>query len=147
MGETSDQIAKHIRETRTDLSENINELEDKVKTAMDWRVQFEEHPGAVLGAAFVGGALLSAIIPTMRGSHSGPRDGDWSTSETRAAAHNRQTVTSETKKPSETFRAVKIALIGLGANRLINYVNELLPGFEQEFSRARTGQRSPDWAR
>ena len=150
MGETSDQIVKQIRETRSDLSDNINELEDKVKTAINWRAQFEGNPGAVLGAAFVGGALLSALLPTMRGTHngarSGPRNGDWSIPNARAA-NTRESATSEAKKPSETLSAVKIALIGLAASRLTNYINELLPGFENEFSKARSGQRNPDWAR
>jgi hypothetical protein len=150
MGETSDQIVKQIRETRSDLSDNINELEDKVKTAIDWRAQFEENPGTVLGAAFVGGALLSALIPTMRGSHGvsgrGPRNGDWSIPDARAAK-SRETATSEAKRPSETLSAVKIALVGLAASRLTNYINDLLPGFEHEFSKARSGQKNPDWAR
>jgi hypothetical protein len=146
MGETSDQIVKQIRETRSDLSDNINELEDKVKSAIDWRAQFEENPGTVLAAAFVGGALLSALLPTMGSSHDGPRNGDWSIRNV-PAAKTRETVTSEAKRPSETLGAVKVALIGLAASRLTNYINELLPGFENEFSKARSNQRTPDWAR
>ena len=41
MGETSDQIERHIQETRNDLGDNFGELEDKVKTAVDWRAQFD----------------------------------------------------------------------------------------------------------
>jgi hypothetical protein len=50
--ETSDQIERHIRETRSDLGDNLNELGDKVKKTLDWRVQFEERPGTMLGLAF-----------------------------------------------------------------------------------------------
>ena len=56
MGETSDQIERHIQETRNDLGDNFSELEDKVKTAVDWRAQFEERPGTMLALAF--GAVL-----------------------------------------------------------------------------------------
>jgi hypothetical protein len=146
MGETSDQIVRQIRDTRHDLGDNINELEDKVKTAMSWRTQFEEHPGTMLGAAFAGGALLAGLLPSLGGSHDGPSRGDWSTPNARAVK-NRDTTPAEPKRQSETLSAVKIALIGLAANRLTNYINELLPGFEQEFSKARGARKTPEWAR
>src|ERR1041385_6464702 len=63
MGERSDQIELEIREKRDELSGNFNELEQKVKTAMDWREQFRQHPGTMLAVAFGGGALLAALLP------------------------------------------------------------------------------------
>jgi hypothetical protein len=65
MGETSDQIERHIQETRNDLSNNFNELEEKVKTVVDWRAQFEERPGMMLGLAF-GEVSCSALLPSLR---------------------------------------------------------------------------------
>jgi hypothetical protein len=68
MGEASDQIERHIQETRNDLSENLSELEEKVKTAVDWRAQFEERPMTMMALAFGGGLLLSAVLPSARSS-------------------------------------------------------------------------------
>jgi hypothetical protein len=70
MGETSDQIERHIQETRNDLGDNFSELEEKVKTAVDWRALFEEHPGTMLALAFDGGVILSALFPSGRRSRS-----------------------------------------------------------------------------
>jgi hypothetical protein len=70
MGETSDQIERHIQETRNDLGDNFGELQDKVKTAVDWRAQFEERPGTMLALAFGGGVILSALLPSGRHSRS-----------------------------------------------------------------------------
>ena len=69
MDETSDQIERHIQETRNDLDDNLNELGDRVKKAVDWRAQFEERPGTMLSLAFAGGkkAFQSAQTPTVRG--------------------------------------------------------------------------------
>src|ERR1700693_4896997 len=64
MGEKSDQIERHIQHQRSELEDNISELEEKVKSAFDWRTQFEERPALMLGAAFVGGAMLAAILPS-----------------------------------------------------------------------------------
>src|ERR1700738_3792692 len=64
MGEKPDQIERHIQHQRSELEDNISELEEKVKSAFDWRVQFEERTALMLGAAFVGGAIVAAILPS-----------------------------------------------------------------------------------
>ena len=62
MGQTTDQIATDIARTRDDLMSNLEELETRMKAVADWRSQFRHHPGAMITAALVGGALLSALI-------------------------------------------------------------------------------------
>ena len=49
MGERTDQIERQIAQTRSELSDNVGELQDKVKSAVDWRTQFQEHPGTLCG--------------------------------------------------------------------------------------------------
>ncbi len=49
MGQTASQIENHIEDTRDDLSSNLRELENKVKSVTDWRHQFESRPMAFLG--------------------------------------------------------------------------------------------------
>ncbi len=59
--ENSADINEHIRETRQALGDNLQALEGKVKEVANWRVQFERHPGALLGVAFGAGLLLGAV--------------------------------------------------------------------------------------
>ena len=61
MGETSDQIERHIQRTRDDLSDNLSELEVRVKSAFDWRTQFAERPGTMLAVASRG-RILSPFL-------------------------------------------------------------------------------------
>lgn len=71
MGQTPDQIESHIRIQREGLQANLKELEDKVKSATDWRQQFSRHPGIFIAAALGVGVLLSAVVrtaPRRRGS-------------------------------------------------------------------------------
>jgi hypothetical protein len=62
MGQATDQIVNDIDQTREDLRSNLEELETRVKNAADWRAHFDKHPGPMLAAALVGGALLSLLI-------------------------------------------------------------------------------------
>src|SRR5260370_24788857 len=66
MAESSDELERHIQEIHHDLRDNFGELEDKVKSAVDWRARFEERPGTMLALAVGGGILLSALLPRGR---------------------------------------------------------------------------------
>ncbi len=63
MGQRSDEIKKHIDTKRSELSENLEQLEQRVKNTTDWRVQFDKRPMVMLGVAFGAGLLASAVIP------------------------------------------------------------------------------------
>lgn len=62
MGQTTDQIENHIESKREDLKSNLQELQNRVKSATDWRRYFREHTGTVLAVAFGGGMLVSRMI-------------------------------------------------------------------------------------
>ena len=62
MGQTTDQIASGIDQTREALKSNLEELESRMKSAADWRSYFRKRPGSMIAAALVGGALLSSMF-------------------------------------------------------------------------------------
>ena len=66
MSETSSEIESHIRNTCRDLSANLEELEQKVKSAVDWRKYFKAHPGTFLAVAFGAGLLASRVVRSQR---------------------------------------------------------------------------------
>lgn len=108
MGETPDQIERHISEERSELGENIHELQRKVKTAMDWRAQFDQRPWVLMGVAFGGGLLLSLLLgargtPVPRVIVTGPAiDGEVSRS---APAFNQSSATTKRLHSGKTFEA------------------------------------------
>lgn len=61
MGQTGDEIEDHIRSTREELRSNLQELEGRVKSAVDWRERFRRNPAGGLGLAVAGGFLLATI--------------------------------------------------------------------------------------
>jgi hypothetical protein len=143
MGETSDQIERHIQKTRNDLSDNFSELEEKVKTAVDWRVQFEERPATMMALAFGGGALLSALLPSLRSSRkrssasrrNAPPDRD-----APAPSISRTAFEDKASQTSETWDSFKGALVGLATTKLSRFIEDLLPGFKQEFTKTQSGK-------
>jgi len=145
MGQKSDQIERHIRETRNDLSENFSELEEKVKSAVDWRTQFEERPGAMIALAFGGGVLLSAILSSRRSSAREPSESRLSSEADRddSRSYSRGSYGQASGQTSETWNALKGAIIGAATTKLIGVIEDFLPGFSQEF-KARGGKTSDE---
>ena len=159
MGEKPDQIERHIRNQRAELTENISELEEKVKGAFDWRTQFQERPAAVLGAAFVGGAILAALLPSTSSIKRRVRartrafNDPWTPYTNRAVPQAGLSATGagasrafssdysgSAKKASETWDNLKGALMGLAATRVGQFVEELVPGFTEHYRKAASGK-------
>jgi hypothetical protein len=161
MGEKPDQIERHIQHQRSELEDNFSELEEKVKSAFDWRAQFQERPGIMLGAAFLGGAVLSAILPSTssisskvsslrRTSSSDP----WTpyTNRETSSYTNRETAplaesrpgssysSGSASKSSETWENLRNAAIGMATARISEFIEDLVPGFSEHYNKAASGR-------
>jgi hypothetical protein len=58
MDQTAHVIRDRIEEQREELAGNIRELETRVKSATDWRAQFQRNPTKLLGIALTAGLAL-----------------------------------------------------------------------------------------
>lgn len=140
MGERTDEIERHISATRSELGDNIDELQQKVKTTFDWRAQFQQRPWILAGAAFGGGLLVSLLIPGRRSS-SRHRDQRWrperygrSRSEHRRLEYGGGEGRSAfAEKTASVWDNIRSALLTAGVSRLTSFVEELLPGFHEQF--------------
>ncbi len=128
MDETPDEITTHIDRTRERLGSNLKELQDKVDAATDWGEHFRARPLVFLGAAFVGGACLAATLGA-EPSVPGPKSAD----ALRPLAGHRSSAQGQALA---LWSNVKVALIGVASARLQAYLNELVPGFDEQYRRA-----------
>jgi len=137
MGEKPDQIEQHIYETRSELGENIQELQSKVKHAVDWRAQFEERPWTMVGLAFGGGVLLSALMGgTRRPRYSGARRREqWRSERSHREYTDNGRTNERSDKASETWNNVKGAVVALAMTKLSGYLEEVLPGFKEHYDK------------
>ena len=129
MGETTDQIETHIRETRQDLSANLNELEQKVKSVTDWRQQYQKSPGTFLAVALGGGLLLAMMTRRPRSPYP-PAAAVAPPPRTDFAAVRPKTPTEF----DHTLRDIKSALIGVVSSQAKNVLAKFVPGFEEHLA-------------
>jgi hypothetical protein len=135
MDETPREIEAHIDRTRERLGSHLMELEHKVEAATDWREHFRARPGVFLGAAFVGGATLAVAL---HARSQRPVSDD---------AGIRRFVddpSSARAQVLELWNTLKGALIGVASTRVIDYLGELLPGFDEHYRRAEERTLAPN---
>jgi hypothetical protein len=144
MGEKTDEIERHIREQRRELGQNISELQQKVKDTVNWRLQFEHHPVAMLGIALGGGLLLSGIVGSRHRNHPASQDPErpkWD-SKPRVPSASSAAGPAINEKTSESWQQIRAALIAVGAMKLGKLIDSIFPGFSDEYSKARGGNGS-----
>jgi hypothetical protein len=145
--ERPDQIEDHIRSTQRELGSNLQELEDKVKDATNWRVQFERHPVAFLGIAFAGGLLLSAGLGARR-RHSASYHRHWAPAAPPMSAPDLGRPANDPgfdrkEKTSEVWDGIKGALLAAAGTQVSHVLGEFLPGFKEQANRAGDAAQTP----
>ena len=145
MGETTDQIERHISEQRHELGDNIHELQQKVKTAFDWRAQVQEHPGTMLAVAAGGGLLLSLLFGGRSSSRPSreliPPDSrplDYVSTRT----YNSRSSDWDQGVPS-TWSHIRGAALAVAGTKLGAMLEEFLPGFQEQYRKRTQERRSP----
>jgi len=129
MVETTAQIETHIAATREALGANLDALEQKIKSATNWRDYFQRSPMTIVGAAFAGGIVLAiATVGRPRRGARAARGVAVPSSPSRPLGHHTQEVMT-------MLDNIKGALVGMAATRLKDMVAEVVPGFRDEFDR------------
>ncbi|MDP9064864.1 MAG: hypothetical protein M3O06_03240 [Pseudomonadota bacterium] len=120
MVETPNMIATHIEVTRHDLQSNLNELEDKVRSAADWRQHYRKHAGAAMAAALGGGLLLAMVA--------GGRSRRSSTGGDSGSARPARVLDSSGALQKH-LDDIKGALIAVAATQTKGFISKWVPGF------------------
>ena len=127
------EIGQELDREREILRSNLEELEDRVRSVVDWRRQFGVHPGTWLTVAFGAGLLIALMVRRPAGS---ARTLEYSSSALPPGAepvgirsdHRRREI-------SLAWRTIESALIGVAAAKLKDTIAGVLPGFREQLSR------------
>ena len=145
MGEKANRIESHIEQQRRECRDNLLELKQKVRRSVDWRVQCEERPMTMVGIAVGAGALLSILMGGRSRSRSQKPSWVYRPSYFSDAPSPRPDFESKAsavyheQSAAGTWDILKGALFGLAATKLQGLVEELLPGFQEEYKKAEAG--------
>jgi len=143
MGETTNQIAWGIAQKRSELSDNLIELKQKARAAVDWRSQVGERPGTMLAVAFAGGIIFSALYKAVRGPakvYAERPSGNAVEYDHPIAKTSDRTPGKVATTARKNLDALGGALLGIVATRTTSILDGILPGFQREFDRARNSQ-------
>jgi hypothetical protein len=130
VGQTTEQIANHIDNTREDLKANVEELENKVKAVTDWRQQFQKRPGTMIAAAIGGGVILAAVLRSDKGNSGGV---PWTGPPASNAAG--APITRNKRETFDTWNTIKAALVGVAATSFKGILGDVVPGFKEQLDK------------
>lgn len=143
MGEDTNQIEQEIRERRSDLGRNLNELEDKARQLADWRTHYREHPKVFLGAAIGAGIVLALATVSKARPAAAAYDSDdaeavperdnthdvYRLNGSASPRHASRTVNLIQREVGQTWSHIANGLLSLASAKAIQLVSELVPGF------------------
>jgi hypothetical protein len=122
MGRATDRVEQHLQDERRALRSNLEELEDRVRSAVDWRRQFRSNTTAFLGLA-LGGGLLIGLMTARRAAPPALKYPTVPAGEP-AARYSE----ARRRELSPAWRSIESALIGVAAAILKNTLANMLPG-------------------
>ena len=154
MGQTSDEIERYIEQKQSELGDNLTELEQRVKRAVNVRSQIEEHPMASLAVAFAGGLALSMALKRRNGDSYYQNIAEFEAEETEDPASELATAPSLAQRigrsrnaaqAMETWDNIKNALFGIATTKVVSYLENALPGFQNEFQKSEQKRSAPSY--
>jgi hypothetical protein len=132
LAQEPEQIERHIYQTRARLEQNVAELRTRVRSSLDWRIQFNKHPAALAAAAFGGGLLISIMLGRARES-SRLRRRALSGTLLQQVATGRASMRATGKRPS--WDEILDTLIAMGPSEVRGLFGELLPALRHYIAR------------
>src|SRR5688572_14357489 len=143
MSQEPAEIKAHIKAQGESLKDNLEEIETRVKNALDWRHWYRNNTAVALGGVAAGGLLLSLILRKPSSGLQG-MDGQYfemddmmagPTTEPDGRANLRTEPQSESR-----FRQVAdntmTAIFGLAADKFQDFMSKALPGFREHYTDA-----------
>ena len=110
-----------------DEGTDLRQLEEHHDGAPDWRERVRERPELWLGVAFVGGMLVAGALKTTSGKRV------WSAMGVNPAAGGRGSVQTQAR---EFWHNMQGALVGVASARIQEFIDGVVPGFNEHYRRA-----------
>ena len=134
MAQEQGRLKARIEEDQENLKNNFEEIENRVKDALDWRIWYRNNTGLALGGAVAGGLLLALLLPKSSSIEAEFMDTDEDPME---PARVRSDSTSRLGKVLDNTVS---AVLGVATDKLQDFMSQAIPGFSKHYSDAQRGR-------
>jgi len=135
-----DQIRAHIWAERESLRDNFDEIEYRVKDALDWKVWYRKNTALALGGIAAGSFVLSLLISKGSAPYSERMETDRNDHPNReSVGHLKSFASAPAAGPGPVRRLLDntmAAILGVAADQFQDLMSEAIPGFKQHYSEA-----------
>jgi len=146
MAQEPSKIKEYIETEREKLGDDLQEIEHRMKDAVDCRVWYEKNTALMLGAAVAGGFLLSTIVggSSVEQPHQGSVGpaaggpewkGEWR-GESSSIHQDSRPKSNQLSRIGGVLDNTVAALVGVAAHKLQDYVSQSIPGFKEQYAEA-----------
>jgi len=133
MDRATERIEWEIDRERAVLRSNLLELENRVKSAVDWRRYFESNTPLWIGIAFGSGLLLA--LAASRRAYRPEREAYARMGGSAHMSGSLERYDHRRRAISLAWGTIESALIGMAAAKLKDTLAQVLPGFRQQLAR------------
>jgi len=129
-------LKAHIEAEEESLKDNFEEIQDRVKDALNWRVWYRNNTALALGGIAAGGLVLSLLIPKSSSIESkfvnaGESD------DAEAGPSRRESLRSEIpSRMRQVLDNTANAVLGVATDKLRDFMSSAIPGFREHYSSA-----------
>jgi hypothetical protein len=152
MAQEPAEIRAHIKAEGDSLKENFEEIQNRVKEALDWKIWYRNNTALALGGAAAGGLFLSLLIGRRNSSESQysesrfvdmdemdvDEEGSLAPSSSRRTQSEPKSVSRLHQLADNTMSAV----LGLAADKFQDFMSKTLPGFREHYANAQRRRSS-----
>jgi len=145
MAQEPNEIREHIDAKRAKLGDDLDEIEHRMKDAVDWKVWYRKNTAAMLGAAVAGGFLLSMAVGRSSSESEPPAPGANGVfidefEERREPKRSRFRMGSRVSQHLNGLTDIVDntvgAFLGIANSKLQELVSKSIPGFREQYSEA-----------
>ena len=129
-------LKAHIEAEEESLKDNFEEIQDRVKDALNWRVWYRNNTALALGGIAAGGLVLSLLIPKSTSIESKfVNAGESDDAET--GPSRREYMRSEIpSRMRQVLDNTANAVLGVATDKLRDFMSNAIPGFREHYSSA-----------
>jgi hypothetical protein len=137
MAQQPSEIKAHIKAEGESLREDLEEIQSRVKHALDWKVWYRSNTAVALGGAAAGGLLLALMFHKGR-----PTASEYEFIDTDDARDSNlepgfrpsmRSTSSAGSKIHQVFDHTMSALFGVANDNFQDFMSKALPGFREHY--------------